>query len=332
MTSEDWAWTGIALSFIVPILLGGLILLFLSIRSFKKARRILLSGSGIESSKNLTLARLSLASMGVGLFLMLHFWTAGGPNSGKVLDGNNGYSEIHASLIFFILGFLPAFIIKPLVEQPLKIKRSSKLDKYPPLGWVRHHKFISILLFLTVLITGLFVYEKVALVLQRRAFQQARIAIDTVYANIVKNVGPPDNSKRQSECSKSYFGAYKLIISCSVNNDFVYGVKNKEDADKLTTKIRMTINEHPELLRTNSAQNTGVDTNPAPGYENTSSSYDYFKTKDGLLCIFKYVYDNPSETYLKLQNHDDSKTFYVTSGCTGNAKEQYYPLQGTLSS
>ena len=70
------------------------------------------------------------------------------------------------------------------------------------LFWVRTHKIYSLLILIVLLIAGIFVYEKVALELNRLAFKSAQHAIDTVYEDIVKGVGQPDNSKATNECSR----------------------------------------------------------------------------------------------------------------------------------
>ena len=64
---------------------------------------------------------------------------------------------------------------------------SNKLKRF--LFWTKSHKFYSLLVLIVLLISGVFVYQKVALELNKRAFAQARTTIDTVYADIVAQVG-----------------------------------------------------------------------------------------------------------------------------------------------
>ena len=198
-----------------------------------------------------------------------------------------------------------------------KLKRS--------LFWVKFHKLYSLLILIVLLVGGIFVYQKVTLELNRRAFAQARVAIDAVYADIVAQVGQPDNYKRESECSKSYFGPYELRISCSVDTDFIYAVKDQQEADAKTAKINEIVDKQQSRLRPTSAPKSDIYVNPAPGDPDTNTSINYYKGPGGLLCIFKYVYDTPTDTYLQLVHPDSKKSFYVTTGCTGNAKNQYYP-------
>lgn len=193
------------------------------------------------------------------------------------------------------------------------------------LEWPVRHKWLAFFFAIVLIILGFIVYEKIALEMNRLAFKSARHAIDTVYADIVKQLGPPDNSKTQSECSKSYFGPYKLILSCSVDTDFAYGLDDKTEANKKTEEIRSIIKSHSELFKQTAPPNTGIYPTPAPGYVNTTSSIDYYKTS-GLLCIFKYVFDSPSETFLTVANITSQKIFYVASGCSDNARSDFYPL------
>ena len=42
-------------------------------------------------------------------------------------------------------------------------------------------------------------------------------------------------------------------------------------------------------------------------------------------CSIKYSYDTPANTYLTIKSQDE-KSFYITMGCDGLAKSQYYPV------
>lgn len=192
------------------------------------------------------------------------------------------------------------------------------------LSWVGKHKIISAVIAIVVLILGFFVYLKIDLELNKRAFLQASQAIDKIYADIIKELVPQDH-KRENECSKSFFGSYVERTHCGVSADFIYAVKDRNEADEIASKIRLIVGRYPKVLRSSPAPKSDIIINLAPGDPNTNSFIEYYKS-GSLFCVFKYVFDSPSEIYLNLPDNADGRPFYVTTGCSGEAKQTYYPV------
>ena len=166
------------------------------------------------------------------------------------------------------------------------------------LSWPKKHKWLTSLAVFALVVIGVAAYYKISLELNRRAFEQASQAIDTIYADIVKEIGPPDDHRNSKECSQSYSGPYNLVTSCGVHVDFIYSVDDKEQADDKLRKIRSIVENRPDLIRPVSMPESDIVTTPAPGNSNLNTSINYYKSNGGILCIFKYVYDSPEQTYL----------------------------------
>jgi hypothetical protein len=190
--------------------------------------------------------------------------------------------------------------------------------------WPLRYKLFSVLILIVFAVAGFFVYQKIALELNRRGFQQARSAIDTVYGDIVAKVGPPDNSKSINDCSRPSEEFDQGPLSCSVGADFIYGVSDHNQANNLFRQIQGVIAQHPSLFHLAQALDTSIkDTLVVNTYYH--SAQDYYKMGD-MDCSIKYSYDTPSNTYLSLKGSDSKKAFYVAIGCSDWAKAQYYPL------
>src|SRR3989344_2898298 len=116
-----------------------------------------------------------------------------------------------------------------------KLKRS--------LFWVRTHKIYSLLLLVVLLVAGIFVYEKIALELNKRAFANARTAIDTIYADIVKNVGQPDNYKHENSCSRPNQVYGQGPLSCDVGISIIYALSNKDQASIIFKKVQTIMSQ-----------------------------------------------------------------------------------------
>jgi len=197
-----------------------------------------------------------------------------------------------------------------------KLKRS--------LFWVRTHKLVSLILAIILVVVGFFVYQKVALELNKRAFANARTAIDTVYADIVKEVGQPDNSKSTNECSRSHVAIGDGPLSCSVNTSFIYDVSNRSEADQLMNDAQKVVKKHTNIFKSVPAPPSSIDITPAISDVN-NSEVNYYSVA-GMFCTIKYVYDTPRESDLVLQNSRDKIPYFVAITCSADARNIFYPL------
>ena len=189
--------------------------------------------------------------------------------------------------------------------------------------WPLRHKLFSVFILIVLVVAGFFVYQRIALELNRQGFKQARSAIDTVYADIVAKVGPPDNSKRVNDCSRPNEEFDQGPLSCSIGTDFIYGVSDQNQANDLFKQIQGVIAQHPSLFHLTQALDTSIkDTLVVNTYYH--SAQDYYNTA-GMDCSIKYTYDTAREIDLSI-NDPTKKSFEVNIDCSGWAKAQYYPL------
>ena len=192
------------------------------------------------------------------------------------------------------------------------------------LFWIKTHKLVSLVLAIILLVVGFFVYEKVALELNRLAFKSARHTIDTVYTDLVNEVGPPDNSKTINECSRSHVAIGDGPLSCSVNTSFIYGVSNRSEADQLMNDVQKVVKKHTNTFKSVSAPPSFIDITPAISDVN-NSKVNYYSVA-GLFCAIKYVYDTPRESDLILQNSRDKIPYFIAITCSADARAIFYPL------
>lgn len=186
---------------------------------------------------------------------------------------------------------------------------------------MRAHKFYSLFLVVVLLVAGIFVYGRIALELNKRAFAHARAAIDTVYADIVKNVGQPDNFKRSSTCSRPNQVYGQGPLSCEVSTTFIYSVLNMSQANIYHKKIQ-TIVDKQEVLKLSKPASSGITTGLVV---NTyySDAHDFYRN-NGLNCEVSYWYDTPRQIELQIRDKN-KKPLEVSITCNDWAKAQYYP-------
>lgn len=196
---------------------------------------------------------------------------------------------------------------------------------YNSLPWVRSHKFKFFLLVIFLLIVGVFFYEKIALELNKRAFQQARTSIDTVYADIVAQVGQPDSYKRSNSCSRPNQEFTQGPLSCNVATTMIYGVSNPSEANTKFKSIQTIVNSKKIFKPTSPPADTIRAA--SVGVITSSTALDHYTINSSKMdCAIKYVYDTPSETSLLLKmNTPEEKAFYISIGCDDWARAQYYP-------
>jgi len=187
----------------------------------------------------------------------------------------------------------------------------------------KHKKFVTALIVLLVLAAGYWVYGQVTTYGNKRDFQQARQTINVIHQSIISEIGEPDNSTNDSDCSRSYqeltgYGE----ITCNIETSLIYPVQSKGEAQGKIDSIQKIINRDSESLRPSKPIQTAIETTGVvtKNYYGVQNFYKY----RGLQCTSKYVYNTPDDTFLKLKHVGEP--LYIVIGCTGPAKKQYYPL------
>ncbi len=320
----DTSSLGWIIFFYGPVLVVLYLLVWQLSQAISKTVRVLQSDSGLETTKNRKLSWLCIAFIILGLlFLYALIFTKEQVPLGSVNAGSsvfdNKWGQAGLSFYFFLSAIITSWLIHPL-QKP----RLSRFDKYLGIGWIRRHKILTQLAVFATIIIGVIGYQLISLELNKRAFAHARAAIDTVYADIVKDVGAPDNYKRSSTCSQSYVESIvttKGPIGCDVGTNFIYSVRDQLEATVQFKKIQEVISKHDEFRHTKPLSG---DISSLGVVNSTYKDAQDFYQIDSTVCTVKYVYDTPEETYLKLTNQG-SKTLYVTMGCYGPARQLYYP-------
>jgi hypothetical protein len=188
--------------------------------------------------------------------------------------------------------------------------------------WLKTHKLVIAITVIVALVLGFFTYQKIALELNKRAFAQARTAIDTIYADIVSQTGVPDEYQRPNSCSRAHQEFTQGPLSCDINSNFIYGVGNEAEANNLFKKIQRIINSHSTFSPLRHLSTSISDTLVVNTYYHASS--DRYRSY-GLDCVVNYIFDTPREIDLKIKD-PSKKPFEITIGCFSLARSQYYPL------
>jgi hypothetical protein len=190
------------------------------------------------------------------------------------------------------------------------------------LGWFGRHKIISTILLIIVLVTGYFVYEKIAYQMNKHAFAETKSSIDTVYSNIISKVGSPDDKRNISTCSpvREVYG--NGSTSCTLIIDFIYPVNNKREADDLRVRMQNTVSQNSNLLKPvqNPSTNSQVNTSSRSDSEPAT---DYFRAKGGVPCRIDYIYNPTFNTELNLKERG-KQNFYISIDCFGHSRGIYY--------
>src|SRR3990167_1187147 len=189
------------------------------------------------------------------------------------------------------------------------------------LAWIKKHKILTFLGVVALVVVVFFVYLRIDLELNKRAFQQASKAIDTIYADIVKEVGPPGDKNDSSRC-RGFRGVYgEGPLSCYLDKNFVYPVKNKSEADQLRVKIQDIVMQQDRFIR----QPTPSNTINYPKADSDSAPFtEYYRFKGGIECIVNYIYNPTFNSSLGLKDPETYKQFYVSFSCSGPANAKYF--------
>ena len=167
------------------------------------------------------------------------------------------------------------------------------------------HLYIALL---AVLIAGFLIYNYLSVQANKKSFEQARSAIDSIYSETTKSLGLPDANSKASHCGGS---------QCTVSTSFVYSVVDKNTASDDFHRIQNIIKNQKDFMPSGSLAMSL--TTLSNGFTNARDLYS-----DGKLsCAAQYTYSPPQAIPLKVKN-SGSKPFYVEIGCTGTAKRAFY--------
>jgi hypothetical protein len=191
-----------------------------------------------------------------------------------------------------------------------------------PLIWIRCHRFFSLVILLIIFLVGFLGFEAYQSHQNKVAFQQARVAIDQVYGDIVAKVGPPADSRQINTCSRHHQEFEEGPLSCAVGTSFIYAVNDRDDATQKYKAVQNVIKDKPDLLKPDGKFSTSIsDELLITTYYH--SAYDNLKSKDGMECSSKYVYDTPREMDLTVSSPHALEIYIV---CSDEARKQLYPL------
>lgn len=180
---------------------------------------------------------------------------------------------------------------------------TAKTKKSPKRKWL-----VYALLLLVLLIAGFLLYNYLSVQANKKSFQEARVAIDSIYSSTVSTLGQPDASKHINSCGGQ---------QCTVYTSFIYGVSGYNQANKYYKTIQNEISQNPVFIPTKALSKKIITTE-----KNYSGAQDLYIHKK-LSCTAKYLYNTPQAALLNLRNRS-MKPFYVEIGCTGPTEHAYY--------
>jgi hypothetical protein len=197
---------------------------------------------------------------------------------------------------------------------------NTKTKKSGP-SWMWRHKLLSLIALLIIAAGAYAAYNHIQTSSNKRDFQQARVAIDSVYDNALRSVGKPDNAEVGSDCARSHQEFSGGDLTCYLNTRFIYGVTNESEASRIFKKTQLLVLKTP-AFKPESISNAIIDSYQVNSVSHAAS--DKFKLYN-LICSINYVYDTSREIDLSIKD-STKKPFEVTIGCYGPAKQQYYRL------
>ena len=186
----------------------------------------------------------------------------------------------------------------------------------------KRNKFLWLAVLIALMVGGFATYKHISIAMNKRDFQNARIAINKIYSKVIGKVSRPDNAVAESFCSRSHKEFSKGDLSCDINTNFIYGVDNEEIANQLLNSIQGQISSVKEFKSVTPINKSLKDYNVVSNiYHTASANYNV----GSLRCVINYVYDTPREIDLTIKDNS-KKPFEITIGCYGPAKQQYYRL------
>jgi|GEM_PF-4930732 len=199
-------------------------------------------------------------------------------------------------------------------KQLSKSKNPSLLSKIKQL--LRKYWALGLALVLLITLLGVMGANKLAIADQKRQFDTAEKSLDTLYAEIVKEVGQPTSVQKESYCSYSSVELGRGKRVCSVGYIAIFEKISTKDASRNFAKQI----EQSLILRGVEIIGKGVAHEDSPADSaRYSSSDDFEDSKSGMKCYASYGFDPQSTTAMH------GLAFSVR--CYGYPDAEFYPVK-----
>ncbi|HEX5447801.1 MAG TPA: hypothetical protein VFW90_01205 [Candidatus Saccharimonadales bacterium] len=187
-------------------------------------------------------------------------------------------------------------------------------------AWLKPRPKVLALLVLILICLVYAAFHSYRVYADNRKFSQARTAIDTAYADIVKTLGQPDNITRLQSCDKTSANL-RSSVTCSVETDFIYGVTNHNQANVILRQVQGTIAKSG-LFRL-SGKASGQITDSLVYDSLYHDALDRYSGPHHIACSVKYSYNTPDEVTLSL-SRGHQKPLEVFFACSAKANHLIY--------
>lgn len=154
-----------------------------------------------------------------------------------------------------------------------------------------------------------------------RRLHSSRAAIDSVYTDITKRLGQPDDLRTSNSCVKQ--GNINTYTLCTVETDFIYGASNQNLANVFLGQIQKVIGAHRNAFKP--TRKLSVHLGNALSVEAyTHDATDYYRGPYGSACSVKYSFATPDEVDLSLRD-PSLQPFEVFFSCSHKSVRAIYP-------
>ena len=153
----------------------------------------------------------------------------------------------------------------------------------------------------------------------KQRFTEASVLVDKIYADIVTELGQPEDSKRTNSCSVRYqefTGSGDL--TCHIDGSATYLVRDKQEAEAVITNVQDLIS-HNGKLKSLDTLNTDFHDSVAGStvYHIVSNKYSV----NSMQCSIGYIYDPPGGARM---SGSENKKLEIGVSCSDAAKSQIY--------
>lgn len=202
---------------------------------------------------------------------------------------------------------------------------SAKLIQKKP-RWHSRHPILTVFAVL-LLVLGLYLAVS-SFVLsrqisaERKQFMQAKSDLESVYADIVAQVGQPAQHQALQYCSYTSVEFGRGTRGCDINHHLVYATQ-EPDLLQSIVKLNRVISANPQVANFQSAQ---LGANDRPQVKELE--VNDFTLKNNIKCYVDYwEFASGQLPYsARVQQSTVKNGLYIDLGCGGAAKAEYFPV------
>jgi hypothetical protein len=198
----------------------------------------------------------------------------------------------------------------------IKLMAKQKNFQKNPLAQAKQNKWLTLTILVFIIFLALAVHHKIVVAADKKKFEQARMSLESLYSDIVAQVGTPERVERVNSCGYGNREFDRGPLGCSVTLQLTFVLNDSVQASHLASQVDMIASQKSRTFKSTYSNSSSALPFNGPQID-ISGGHDtggYIDLKSMLSCATNSYFDK------------SSLLLHTELSCGGSAKAPYYKV------